>query len=171
MDRQQYDEQRYHDRQAMSADQDAMTAQQGDQGLSTADLAGMGTQPTAPPGQATKLEDTVREERPTTAAQSPTHTTQAADEDTSGPLLGDTESQGMRTRWDEIQTGFVDDPRQAVERADQLVAEAMKRLAETFANERSNLEGQWSRGDQADTEDLRVALRRYRAFFDRLLSI
>ena len=173
MDRQHYDEQRYDDRQAMGADQDAMTAQQGDQGLSTADLAGMGTQQTMhqPPGQPTMAEDTVREERPTSAAQSPTRATQAGNEDTSGPLLGDTESQGMRTRWDEIQTGFVDDPRQAVERADQLVAEAMKRLAETFANERSNLEGQWSRGDQADTEDLRVALRRYRAFFDRLLSI
>jgi glutathione S-transferase len=77
----------------------------------------------------------------------------------------------MRSRWDAVQTGFVDEPRQAVEQADQLVAEAMKRLAETFASERSNLEGQWSRGDQVSTEDLRMALRRYRTFFERLLSI
>jgi hypothetical protein len=114
-------------------------------------------------------EDTMREERPTAAAarQRPS----GADDSQPGPLLDDTESQGMRSRWDEIQTGFVDDPRQAVERADQLVAEAMKRLAETFASERDNLEGQWSRGDEVNTEELRVALRRYRAFFDRLLSV
>ena len=61
--------------------------------------------------------------------------------------------------------------RQAVERADALVASAIKRLAEIFANERSSLEEQWARGGDASTEDLRVALRRYRAFFDRLLSV
>jgi hypothetical protein len=58
-----------------------------------------------------------------------------------------------------------------VEQADELVASAMKRLAEVFASERSALEGQWDRGDDVSTEDLRIALQRYRAFFDRLLSI
>jgi hypothetical protein len=47
----------------------------------------------------------------------------------------------------------------------------MKRLAETFADERTKLEQQWDRGDQVDTESLRVALQRYRSFFDRLLSL
>jgi len=65
----------------------------------------------------------------------------------------------------------VDEPRRAVERADELVAEVIKRLADSFAHERSRLEGQWGRGDNVSTEDLRVALQRYRAFFDRLLNI
>jgi hypothetical protein len=70
-----------------------------------------------------------------------------------------------------VQTSFVDEPRRAVERADELVAEVIKRLADSFAQERSRLEGQWGRGDNVSTEDLRVALQRYRAFFDRLLNI
>ncbi|MCZ7567734.1 MAG: hypothetical protein M5U01_03935 [Ardenticatenaceae bacterium] len=86
-------------------------------------------------------------------------------------LLSDDEAQAFRSRWDAIQTGFVDEPRQAVEQADALVAEVMKRLAEVFADERANLETHWSRGDDVDTEDLRLALRRYRSFFDRLLSV
>jgi len=65
----------------------------------------------------------------------------------------------------------VDEPRRAVEQADSLVASAMKRLAELFAEERAGLEKQWDRGDQISTEDLRVALTRYRSFFHRLLSI
>jgi hypothetical protein len=81
------------------------------------------------------------------------------------------ELDGLRSRWKEIQTAFVDEPRRAVEQADGLVASAMKRLAEVFAQERSGLEQQWDRGDSVSTEDLRVALQRYRAFFDRLLSV
>lgn len=87
------------------------------------------------------------------------------------PLLPDAETDDLRRQWDTIQTGFVDEPRRAVEQADQLVAGAMKRLAEVFATERSQLEGQWDRGDDVSTEDLRIALQRYRAFFGRLLSI
>ena len=78
---------------------------------------------------------------------------------------------GFRTRWEAIQTGFVDEPRSAVEQADSLVSEMMKRLAEVFGDERKSLEGQWGRGDSVSTEDLRIALKRYRAFFDRLLSV
>jgi len=81
------------------------------------------------------------------------------------------ELEGLRMRWKEIQTAFVDEPRKAVEQADGLVASAMKRLAEVFAQERSGLEKQWDRGDNVSTEDLRVALQRYRSFFDRLLSV
>jgi hypothetical protein len=87
------------------------------------------------------------------------------------PLFGSRESDDYRTRWQDIQTGFVDEPRQAVERADGLVAEVMQQLASTFARERENLEGQWDHGDSVSTEDLRVALQRYRTFFDRLLSV
>ena len=95
----------------------------------------------------------------------------ATDHDHATPLFARNESDEFRHRWSDIQTGFVDEPRQAVERADALVAAAIKRLAEVFAHERSTLEQQWSRGDDVSTEDLRVALRRYRGFFDRLLSV
>jgi hypothetical protein len=87
------------------------------------------------------------------------------------PLFPDNELGDLRTGWDRIQAGFVDEPRKAVEEADSLVASTMKRLAEVFAQERSKLEGQWDRGDNVSTEDLRVALQRYRSFFQRLLSI
>jgi hypothetical protein len=85
-------------------------------------------------------------------------------------LLDEATTNSLRTRWMDVQTGFVDEPRQAVEQADGLVAEVMKRLAESFVNEREQLERQWSSGGDASTEDLRQALRRYRSFFDRLLS-
>ena len=65
----------------------------------------------------------------------------------------------------------MDEPRKAVEEADTLVAEVMKRLAEVFATERTRLESQWERSDQVSTEDLRLAMRRYRSFFERLLSL
>jgi inorganic triphosphatase YgiF len=77
----------------------------------------------------------------------------------------------FRSRWSAIQTAFVDEPRKTVEQADELVAEIMQRLAQSFSDQRSNLERQWERSDQISTEDLRLALRRYRSFFDRLLSI
>ena len=87
------------------------------------------------------------------------------------PIFHEAEAAELRRSWDRIQTGFVDEPRRAVEEADHLVAGTMKRLAETFANERAGLESQWDRGDDVSTEDLRVALQRYRAFFGRLLAI
>jgi hypothetical protein len=77
----------------------------------------------------------------------------------------------FRSRWDAVQIGFVDDPRQAVQKADELVAQVMKSLAETFASERAKIEGQFNEKDDATTENLRVALRRYRSFFQRLLSL
>jgi hypothetical protein len=92
-------------------------------------------------------------------------------EATAAPLLPDNEADDLRKHWEQIQIGFVDEPRRAVEEADQLVASAMTRLAEVFASERSRLESQWDRGDDVSTEDLRVALRRYRSFFERLLSV
>jgi hypothetical protein len=86
-------------------------------------------------------------------------------------LFPEKEASGFRTRWTDIQSGFVDEPRKSVEQADTLVAEVIKHLADGFAEERSKLEGQWGRGDDVSTEDLRVTLQRYRAFFDRLLKV
>jgi hypothetical protein len=87
------------------------------------------------------------------------------------PLLDESEAAKVRKRWQDIQTGFVDEPRAAVESADQLVAELMQRLAKMFSDERGQLERQWDRDGNVSTEDMRLAFQRYRSFFDRLLSI
>jgi len=108
------------------------------------------------------------EERVSTAVAG---STRDAGVEGSTPLFPSSELETLRTRWKEVQTAFVDEPRRAVEQADGLVASAMKRLAEVFAEERSGLEKQWDRGDSVSAEDLRVALQRYRSFFDRLLSV
>jgi hypothetical protein len=109
--------------------------------------------------------DAAAEER--AGDERPTQTT-AADE--GGPLLPDDETDRFTTRWREIQIAFVDEPRDSVAKADSLVADVMQRLAASFSDERQRLESQWDRGDDVSTEDLRVALTRYRSFFDRLLS-
>ncbi|MEU9303190.1 hypothetical protein [Streptomyces sp. NPDC048269] len=86
------------------------------------------------------------------------------------PLLGSGEAEEYRTKWSEIQGRFVDDPQDAVRSADSLVAEVMQNLAGTFATHKQGLEGQWDRGEQVATEDLRLALQHYRSFFNRLLK-
>jgi hypothetical protein len=135
--------------------------------LSTADMVAAGQQP-EPPQEIEERHDEMpanvrRFERPAGRAQ--------AEAERPAALLPGNETGDLRQRWDTIQTGFVDEPRRAVEDADSLVAQTMKRVAEVFAQERSNLEQQWSRGEDVSTEDLRVALKRYRSFFDRLLTV
>ena len=80
-------------------------------------------------------------------------------------LLETRETEHILGQWKDIQSEFVDAPRQAVQDADALVAELMQRLAQTFASEREQLESQWAGGDDVSTEDLRRSLRRYRSFF------
>ena len=92
-------------------------------------------------------------------------------EDRATPLFSEGEAQNLRSSWDGIQAAFVDEPRRAVEQADELVATAIKRLAEVFAEERSKLEHQWGSGGDVSTEDLRITLQRYRSFFSRLLAV
>jgi hypothetical protein len=86
------------------------------------------------------------------------------------PLVPKRQVEELRTRWSSIQTNFVDQPRKAVEDADSLVVGALKQIQESFAVQRANLEKKWRHGDDVSTEDLRVALQHYRAFFDRLMS-
>src|SRR5438874_8693470 len=118
-----------------------------------------------------------RADRPSSTAEvardleRPEERARADGEEVAATLFPEEETKDFRGRWTDIQTGFVDEPRRAVEQADALVAEVIKRLANSFAEERSKLEGQWGRGDDVSTEDLRVSLRRYRSFFDRLLSV
>jgi hypothetical protein len=108
-------------------------------------------------------DDVIRERQPATNGR---ETQSVAHE----PLLPADQSERFTARWQEIQASFVDQPRESVEQADALVADLMQRLAASFSNERQALEAQWDRGDDVSTEDLRVALTRYRSFFDRLLS-
>jgi hypothetical protein len=86
------------------------------------------------------------------------------------PLFADDPS-GLRSRWDDVQAAFVDDPKECVQRADGLVSEVVEQLTNGFSDVRSRLEAQWARGEEASTEDLRQALQRYREFFQRLLSV
>ncbi|WMX48324.1 hypothetical protein [Streptomyces roseicoloratus] len=90
--------------------------------------------------------------------------------DGSPRLMEAADEESFRTRWHDIQSMFVDDPREAVHAADTLVADVMQKLAATFADHRRTLEGQWKQGEDVDTEALRTALRQYRSFFQRLLS-
>lgn len=86
-------------------------------------------------------------------------------------LFADEHRTGLHSRWNEVQAAFVDDPKGSVQDADNLVAEIVDELTASFADTRSRLEAQWGRGEDASTEDLRVALQRYRDFFQRLLSV
>lgn len=124
--------------------------------LSTADLAGRAGDSTA------QESDGAREDKGGAA--------QEAVADTAEPLFPDEQTEAFQNRWVDIQARFVDEPRESVQAADSLVAELMSQLADGFSRVRSGLEGQWDRGDSVSTEDLRVALQRYRAFFERLLA-
>jgi hypothetical protein len=94
-----------------------------------------------------------------------------AEEDARTRLFNDEDSDAYLDRWDSVQATFVDDPRDAVEHADELVAEVIRHLAKMFSQEREDLEHQWASGGDVSTEDLRVALQRYRSFFNRLLEM
>ena len=110
-----------------------------------------------------------REDLSHSSAATQRSNTTAADARSHEPLLPSEQSERFTTRWQEIQAGFVDEPQQSVEQADALVADLMQRLAAIFSQEREQLEAQWAQGGDASTEDLRIALQRYRSFFDRLL--
>ncbi len=132
-----------------------------DEKLTTADIAH--------PERSADVEPAVVDDRNAQPAKA-VITSQKTAENSPTPLFPDDELHNFRARWDQIQTSFVDEPRQAVEQADSLVANVVKRIAEQFSDERAKLEQQWAKGDNVSTEDLRQGLRRYRSFFDRLLS-
>ena len=129
-----------------------------EQTLSTRDLA----QPAEPAADGGGVADSTDEDREGQTSADAT--------ENSAPLLPTEASSNFQLRWKEVQTRFVDEPRGAVQEADGLVANVMQQLAEGFAQERERLEAQWDRGEDISTEDLRVALQRYRSFFQRLLS-
>jgi hypothetical protein len=130
--------------------------------LRTSDLAAAGAPP--PP------RDAVRDE-PDGPRQPPAARQTVSEPERLDALFLPDAAARYHTRWAEVQSGFVDDPRRAVAAGDELVAEVMKSLAESFAHERERLEAELSRTGEASTETLRVGLRRYRSFFERLLSM
>jgi hypothetical protein len=105
------------------------------------------------------------------AAQAPPQRGGPNESDRGDSLFAEREMADLRNQWNDVQAGFVDDPRECVQRADGLVSTAVEQLTASFAHARSRLEDQWSRGEEASTEELRVALKRYRDFFDRLLAV
>jgi hypothetical protein len=148
-----------------------------DERLTTADIANSprptnianATDASAPANRDPEFPDLRNE---TAVERSETATLNTADNDVDGhaAIFPENEVRDLRGRWDHAQGLFVDEPRKAVEEADSLVATTVKRVAELFADERAKMEKQWDRGGDVSTEDLRQALRRYRSFFDRLLS-
>lgn len=92
-------------------------------------------------------------------------------DEAAAPLFVRDEADRFRSRWMDVQTGFVDEPRRAVEQADELVREVTDRLVDTFTRGRDDLERQWKAGEDVSTEELRQTMQRYRSFFERLLSL
>ena len=87
------------------------------------------------------------------------------------PLFEDDTARQFRSRWQVIQGKFVDDPRDSVKQADELVADIIKNVTMSFADRRISLEKHWNSGADISTEDMRIALKRYRSFFERLLTL
>ena len=124
----------------------------------------------APPAEGERL-TTGDEASAARAEPSQMETEPSSEPSTERSLLADNDLSGLRSRWDDVQAAFVDDPKECVQKADTLVAEVVEQLTTGFSDARSRLEAQWARGEDASTEDLRLALKRYREFFQRLLSV
>ena len=128
--------------------------------------ATVGTDPTTAQSVGTQpLPARTVETDPSTAA------TVGNDPSTEESLFGNDKLSDLRSRWDHVQSGFVDDPRECVQQADGIVSDVVDQLTTGFSEVRSRLEAQWARGEEASTEDLRLALKRYREFFERLLAV
>jgi hypothetical protein len=150
------------------ADRARMTAEQATVARSIHDI-GVAGEPTSG-----AVDDQHQAPQPASGAADPTAAVDAPArgvQEGPTPLLDEGQLEATMRRWKDIQAAFVDEPQRAVQDADALVAELMQGLAQVFSAERQRLEAQWSRGDQASTEDLRVSLQRYRSFFQRLLSV
>jgi hypothetical protein len=109
-----------------------------------------------------------------TSTEAPAAAEHASVEPESSPeelLFADDELAELRGRWGAVQAAFVDDPKDCVQKADVLVSDLVEQLTTGFSHARSRLEEQWARGEEASTEDLRVALMHYREFFERLLAV
>jgi len=116
-------------------------------------------------------DERIRNDQTAEAEERPDESRGLRNKSESASLFEKNKAEHFRARWLEIQSRFVDDPNVSVKDADELVTNVIRNITSTFADERISLESQWKRGDKVSTEDLRVALRRYRSFFNRLLSL
>ena len=133
--------------------------------LSTADLAGVAEERKARHPAKEEMKREARE------AHAEAANAQTMAEEKLAPLFTPDAANDFRSRWDQVQFSFVDDPQRAVREGDELVAQVMKCLAQSFSQERTRLEQELGHTDAGSTENLRMALRRYRSFFQRLLSL
>jgi hypothetical protein len=130
------------------------------------------TVPPEPPQAETVPTEAARPESPPAEPAQAEAVPQSSDvQPLADELFSAADPSGLRSRWDDIQAAFVDDPAECVQKADGLVEEVITQLTTGFADARSRLEAQWARGESASTEDLRLALTRYREFFQRLLAV
>jgi hypothetical protein len=149
-----------------------MSREREEQGLSTADLAAAADRQQHQEQRQDDRELTTREV-PAMPRNEMDGNAGAGGDEKLAPLFERERAEDMRMHWGNIQAGFVDDPRRAVKQADELVAQVMQDLAASFARQREQIEAEANEGgDQpGSTENLRVALRRYRSFFERLLTL
>jgi hypothetical protein len=119
-----------------------------------------------PPADTAAPEDLPEPEE--TATASPAATDAPAAAGTTASLVGSLDTDGIRNRFLDIQAGFVDEPRQAVEEAGRLVDDLVQQVADALREQRGQLAGAT---DEGSTEDLRLALRAYRQFVDRILGL
>lgn len=129
--------------------------------------------PTTPSVESAEPSTARSEAEPSGAARagSAKHSSVEGESSTEQLLFGDDDLAELRARWAGVQAAFVDDPKECVQKADVLVSDLVEQLTNGFAHARSRLEEQWARGEEASTEDLRVALMHYREFFERLLAV
>ncbi|MER5964637.1 hypothetical protein [Streptomyces sp. NPDC002057] len=155
-----------------AGDRDRQGTDAGIRDRQSTDAGGSAREEAEAAGPAREGADAPRAARQEAGAAEPARRESAAEDqdDDTARLLDSRDDASFRDRWSDVQSMFVDDPREAVLAADALVADVMRQLAATFADHKRNLEGQWGQGDAVDTESLRVALRQYRSFFNRLLS-
>jgi hypothetical protein len=159
---------------------DLATQKMSTQDMPTQDLSGGGGATAQRPGAADAYQDpgmsgagasaTTGDRSQGTGAAAAETAGAGADGDADVSLLDRADQDQFRRRWSDVQARFVDDPRDAVQTADGLVAELMQSMAQGFSEHKGRLESQWQQGGDPDTEELRQALQRYRSFFDRLLS-
>jgi hypothetical protein len=137
------------------------------EGVNTADQPAEGGPYVEGPVSQQRTEDQEQPEN----LQTVNRTSDSDNQDDLVALFEQDATEKFRTRWLAIQSKFVDDPSESVKQADQLVNDVIQKISRSFADRRGSLERQWNGGEQASTEDLRLALKQYRSFFDRLLTL
>lgn len=142
-----------------------------DEGLSEDSMSGdaVQTQPHSTPMQPAMVPDAVLASAPATSSNA-TPTAQSPLATDPGPVLAPETSLDFRERWHGIQAEFIDDPRRAVEDADRLVADVARAFTAGVEERRRGLTSGWENDGHGETEELRLAMRQYRALVDHILQ-